>query len=483
MRKSLSSPRGRFAAAVVLLVLVALGIRAWNLTAAGVWHDEALSHYYALQDPAWILEHSAGKINHPPLFFLLLHGWLKLVPAYQQAAIEALNLIVALAGLGIFARWMSRVFSRPRALVLTGLLAVHPFHVHYSTELRMYPLALTGIITAGYFATLLFHANMSGRWRWTGWVLASLVSLYTHSFTGLYVGLMTLFLLARAWREERTASAGTAVAVLLVLYGPWFAFVVRQATRISGDYWITAFHAEQLLILAYRWAGYVGPKSPGGVTLLKSLLACLGFFAPMIWSLRQRDPLARLSWLLVAGPVVVITLISLRGQSVFLYRSFLFGLPFAMVLVGYGAARLPAGRLALVLLAGLLVWETHGLKNHPPFRHLKTMAATLERAAGKRPTFHLATHSYYPALFYRRHRGSDLLIGRDKVTGRTLGRARFWEASRRRSVLAVIPRGHRPVFRRKLTARRRIRVLHRATRRGRYDVIEVEPPREERSDP
>lgn len=474
------TPRVGFAAAVLGLLVVAALLRAWNLSAAGMWHDEALAHYYALQDPGWIVRASAGTINHPPLFFLLLHLWLEWVPPYVQAAVESINLVISLVGLGIFAAWARRIFSPTRTLILTALLVLHPFHVHYSTELRMYAPALTGVVVTGYFTTLLVRGDMTDVPCWIGWVLGALVSLYTHSFTGLYVGVMALYLLAVARRRGRLREALTALACLLGLYGPWFVFVARQAARISGDYWIGAFQFRQLLMLVYHYAGYVGPKSPGGVTLIKSLLACVGFLAPLLWSLRREASLARLFWLVLAAPIAAVTVVSLVGQSVFLYRPFLFGLPFALLLVGMGVDVLPAGRVFIALLAVLVVWETWELKTHPPFRHLRTMARTLEQTARGRVTVHVDTHSYFPSLFYRRHEGRDYLLGRDKVSGREFGRDAFWRLSRSRSVLLVLPRGERRSFRKKVARRRGTRLVRPAERRGGYDVLEVFPeePRE-----
>lgn len=470
-----SGPR-RFWLGVLVLLLAAGILRAWNLTAAGVWHDEALSHYYALQEPGWILVHSAGKINHPPLFFLLLRGWLTIVPTFNQWAVELLNLLVSLVGLGVFARWSRLFFFRTKAFVLTGLLVLHPFHVHFSTELRMYPLALTAVIVAGYFATRLLRNDLRGATDWIGWTFSCLVALYTHSFSGVYVALMVLFLGYRAVREGRWRSALSALAVLLACYGPWLVFVARQAARIASNYWIGSFQFRQLLILVYRYAGYVGPKTPGVVTLIKSLLACAGFVAPLLWSLKRRSFLTGFYWLLVAVPVLLITVLSTWGeQSVFLYRSFLFGLPFAWMLIGFGVEELPVGHMFLALLAVLLAWDTYGLKIHPPFRHLKEMARTLQQEANGRPTFHLATHSYYPALFYRRHAGPDYLVGRDKVTGRTVTRQQLFQASRTGSVLVVVPRDHHPDVRESLHRRRTVRMLHRAKERGHYDVLAILP--------
>src|SRR5579872_6713496 len=59
------------------LVLLAVGLRLYELTASAIWGDEGSSLLLAQYPLAGIWFHASHDV-HPPLYFMLLHVWIGL---------------------------------------------------------------------------------------------------------------------------------------------------------------------------------------------------------------------------------------------------------------------------------------------------------------------------------------------------------------------------------------------------------------------
>lgn len=135
------------------LLLLAAGVRAWQLTFHSLWLDEVFSLFWASKPAGDIVRVglTLTEDKHPPLYYLLLHGWIGLFGA-TDAAVRSLGVFLgALAvwpvyGLGLITQ--PAPADRPdhawrRGALPALLLALNPFLVWYSQEARMFMPATT----------------------------------------------------------------------------------------------------------------------------------------------------------------------------------------------------------------------------------------------------------------------------------------------------------------------------------------------------
>jgi mannosyltransferase len=200
--------------AVALLVLTAgsVALRTGALD-AGFWIDEAIAVGIASHEPGEIpaLLRQDGS---PPLYYLLLHGWMALV-GDGEAATRALSLVVAAAAVPV-AWWVAGA----RAAVV---VAICPFLTYYAQEARMYTLvAVLSLIATAAFV----------RRRPVSFVVAQTLLLYTHTWGVFLFAAFALVWLVRD-RGRGGLLAGAAVAVL---YLPWLPSLVFQALH-TGAPW------------------------------------------------------------------------------------------------------------------------------------------------------------------------------------------------------------------------------------------------------
>ena len=199
----------RVAVALLVLTAASIALRTGTLD-AGFWIDEAIAVGIASHDPGEIpaLLRQDGS---PPLYYLLLHGWMGLV-GDGEVATRALSLVFAAAAVPV-AWWAGG--ARAAAVV-----TICPVLTYYAQEARMYTLvAVLSVVATAAFV----------RRRPVVLVVALTLLLYTHTWgVFLFAGLAVV-----AARDRWGLPALAAVAVL---YLPWLPSLVFQALH-TGAPW------------------------------------------------------------------------------------------------------------------------------------------------------------------------------------------------------------------------------------------------------
>jgi mannosyltransferase len=173
----------------------------------------------------------------PPLYYLLLHGWMRLF-GESEAATHTLSLLFALACIPAAFWAADSVFGRRAGWIAAALAALNPFLSVYAQETRMYTLlAFLSIVATAAFV----HAFVLGRRRYVPVFAALLVLLlYTHNWA-LMFGLATTAALFVNLREDedrrkRVRDALLAYGAAAALYAPWIPTLVFQI-RHTGAPW------------------------------------------------------------------------------------------------------------------------------------------------------------------------------------------------------------------------------------------------------
>jgi uncharacterized membrane protein len=186
-----SFPIGRLL--LLLIVLLAFGLRVFDLDGQSMWNDEGLSVYRARQPLATIaaniitIDGSETRDTNPPLYFLLLHLWRGL-GGESVFALRFLAVLIAVLNVPLLYELGRLTFNRSVGLAAAFFLAISPFHVWQSQEMRNYSLLLffNLLSIVGLFHFVLAHGRHR-RWRWLLlWAIAGLAGIYTH-YLGAFV--------------------------------------------------------------------------------------------------------------------------------------------------------------------------------------------------------------------------------------------------------------------------------------------------------
>ena len=331
----------RNAASVVLqyapaaFFVLALYLRLIGLTYHSFWFDEAMSGYWAAQSPAeiWRVGLALVADRHPPLYYLLLHFWSPLF-GDSDASFRILGAI--LGALAVFPAFgIGRLLGGRRAAMLGALLvAVNPFLVWYSQEVRMFMPATTFAL-AGLYGTLRLGAasgHRPSRWQedvcaWLTTVAGFAAALYSYLYSAFLLPVAAAWVLLLAWSRRKTGDSGrvfllgaTALAVVALFFLP----LALSAWRVSGAEFSPGrpFAGLWTILLGLLRIYLLGwPSWPAGVltliTALFGVLAAWGLVVPTAGDVRRSSPggLALAVWL--AGVIVIGGFLMGRDASVF----------------------------------------------------------------------------------------------------------------------------------------------------------------------
>lgn len=338
------TPRPTFRAlSLAALFALALALRFYRIDAQSFWYDEGLTVALAVR-PLDDIARAAAADVHPPLYYWLLHGWLRLAGTGEAAArafsavcgaiTVVLTTILGWRWFGAAAGWLAGIAA-----------AVSPFAIHYSQETRMYALAML-------LATCLWLALDAIVWERTGdrtvdpsntarcsrrWMIlygaAALAALATHYFMVAFVATTALVGAILLRRCARLAW----IAGHLALAGFFLALVWNSRERLAV--WTFAKQPTDPFfilsdVLRVFGLGMAAPSASwfwliGFATLLAAALAS--------WRVSPLTTSMALAWLGV--PLAAIILLSLN-QPYYKPRFLLPALPAFHLLLGIGGATL-----------------------------------------------------------------------------------------------------------------------------------------------
>ncbi len=199
--------RGRLLFRAALLVVVAVAVVLRFTARQALWLDEAQSVAIAklpLTGPGTTLFDGLRQDGSPPLYYLLLHGWIELFGS-GTGAVRSLS-----AFLNLVAAWPLYLLARGlvgtrAARVAVLLYLTSPFALYFATETRMYSLvvlltalgglALTRVLRRPAVSSMALLALCAG-----GVALTHYWCLYLLLTVGVWLALRVLWPRVFAWR-------------------------------------------------------------------------------------------------------------------------------------------------------------------------------------------------------------------------------------------------------------------------------------------
>jgi hypothetical protein len=223
---------------VVLLVLWSAYLRTRNLDAP-FWIDEGISVGVA-HFPFADIPDALRLDGNPPVYYLLLHVWLRLFGDSVAAAhsLSTLFAVAAVPGVFLLAR---RPLGTGVALGATALAATLPYLTYFGQETRMYSMvAFLSVLVAGLHLRLFDEGARRIR---VGLAVVLIVLLYTHTWGVFLVGGSVLAVGARALLEPERAGRVRIVRIgflvhlaAAIAWAPWLPILAKQASE-TGAPW------------------------------------------------------------------------------------------------------------------------------------------------------------------------------------------------------------------------------------------------------
>lgn len=251
--------KGWALASISAILLLAFALRLYRLGYQSIWYDEGVSIHLARKSLAALTAHTAGDI-HPPFYYYLLHFWIKAAGS-SEFAVAFLSVTFGLLLIPLVYR-IGRHLCNPIVGSLAALLvAISPYNLWYSQEMRMYTLgASLGLISLYSLLRLLAPPesrtqNMECRVCWVGYILSAALGLYTLYYFAFLLVFLNLFVLGW-WLGVRRRGGRVSVLwhwvlaqlAVFLLYLPWLPIALHQAMDPPVPPWRAFIPFRQVIV-------------------------------------------------------------------------------------------------------------------------------------------------------------------------------------------------------------------------------------------
>ena len=375
---------------LLLLPIIALGafLRLYRIGANGLWIDEAFSVWMGRQPVGQMLDWLVRIDQHPPLYYLLLHLWMRLGDG--EAVVRAFSALCSTLTIPAIYLLGRRLAGRRVGLLAALILAVSPFHVYFAQEARMYALlALNASLALYALARLLADPRAAalapGRqlvdfwraWRathrrpplraietdlaWLAYVVFTTATLLTHNTAVFFPLAANLFILGSLTIRRAPPPSSSrplvslslhlpslrnwllAQAGLLLLWSPWLPAFISQSLGVYRDFWLPVPTLETV-------AGTVGAFVGGLLPLPLPVIYAFGAFCTALvllglFHFRRKPVRAAFLLAVFATPILGEWLVSL-WRPIFYERTLIWASLPLYVLLGVGICGFePQGRV------------------------------------------------------------------------------------------------------------------------------------------
>jgi len=354
---------------ILIIVLLSSALRFVSLDRMALWGDEACMVYLCDQPVAKIVQILASEERPdvdvaPPLYFVLLHGWMKLFGESVKAFRGYSVLFGILTVMG--AIWLGTVIlNRTTGLLLGLLTAINPMQIWYSQEGRMYSMAaFLSTVTLVYVGKIRKKPELLRNWVLFWTVSSALV--YTQYYGFLLIGSVTVFSILDMKNhkgEKRKIFINRWLLTLFIwslVFLPWLPVLFRDYTHASapGGFPIN-FHPVKSPVFLFFKMTIFGNYNYVIDHLWLYIFASFVLIIPILFAFKHfRKFGVQLSLFTVLLPFLVVYLGSLIGMRIYKSHPFIiFQVPLLfLIAVGILNSSKKIAILLMVILIGMNVY-------------------------------------------------------------------------------------------------------------------------------
>lgn len=335
---------------VCCLVCVACALRVYRLTGYDVWFDEA----YAILSSINIQEYLVKGIfldTSPPLYQLVLHGWIALF----GSGITSVRLVSVLCGAGAIpliyciARYC---YDKKTAVVSALLLTFSPLHVWYSQEARSYSLNVFLTMACVWCALRVCH-EYKRKWMilFCGLFFGAIYVHYYNAFIVLPAAMIVFF--------RNPMKRWKLLCVMFFASIPVLYLLFYHSVRVKDMFWFQGERLRAFLVILQNYAlGF------NALTIFYWMALGIMLFLLVLWfAHKNKSPLLVVYIVLVPFITYVVSWV----VPVFVVRLYLVFLPYYYIAISWAliSMRTRLGKVALgaclgsMMMISLISYYTH----------------------------------------------------------------------------------------------------------------------------
>lgn len=227
---------------IFLIIFLAAMLRLINLDQS-LWLDEA-TQVTLSKSSIYSIIFQRGVDFHPPLSYLIMHFWIKL--GTSEFWLRIPSVIFGSLTVWLTYKLTKDLFNRNISLLASLLLALNPYHIYYSQEVRMYAeAALFGLLSMYFFYISTTKPKII---NFLGYILSTSTLIYTH-YDGFFLIFAQIFYLLIV-RKNKIRNFMVCLLVVFLIYIPWIPqFLIQLTNGLSASEYLPGW--ENVLSLPF----------------------------------------------------------------------------------------------------------------------------------------------------------------------------------------------------------------------------------------
>ena len=340
---------------ILLILLLATGLRLYQLDTESLWGDEI----YSIRDTISGAGLPPNNLVRPT-YFVFLRFWMLF--GVGDAWLRGLSVLCDLGSVWLIFLLGYRLCNKATGLLAALLFALSPLAINYAQEVRMYALGtFLGLVGTLAFVHALKRPTASFIWEWAGARFLMILTLPL-SVTLLMVDAGLLLLKFRR-QPQILFTFGKFLLLIGVLWAPSFIVTTQVTSSFMSD-WATLQPRPSLISFSGMLTRFTTwPLTPppllkqfewlytwffkGYAIILTALVA-----APLLSKKRSLSLGCLAAWTFL--PQVAVFIVSHLSSSLWVERYLLFTIPYALILIAVGFIHLWKRQQTLALSLALV---------------------------------------------------------------------------------------------------------------------------------
>ena len=331
---------------IILITIIGLILRLVNIDKPeGLWNDEYVSWLIASTPFNNGFFSAILKQCHLPLYYF----YLKPFASCSDVVLRLTSTIPSI--ISIYVMYLiGKEYSNKKGFICATITAILSFLIYYAQEVRFYSLLF--LFSA---LSLLFLIRLCKSQKgWKGFIISSLLILFTHALGGIYVGINCFYL---AYKKKKLTSKLILFFVLsIILIVPFGTNILKM---LPTSQWWGEFSYTNILFL---FSDYFSPiltnniNAPKTFIYSKDLLLNTFLIFPTILSIfciirgfKKQKGLG----LIVFGTIFITMILAISGIIVFITKYTIEILPILILLFTFGLE----GKLENYLLSIFIIFH------------------------------------------------------------------------------------------------------------------------------
>jgi mannosyltransferase len=301
-----------------IIIAIAVAARFIGIGHRSIWYDEGVT-LGVLRLP--FIEHLRHawdhELNNQLIYYFLMRPWHALGEA--ASTVRSFSAIFSVGSVALVYCLGRRLFGNKAGLIAALILALHSSAIRYAQEARSYSLTIFLVLLSSLFLARFIDG---GKYRdLTGWIIASIISFYSHFFAVLIfeAQIVSLAALGITGLRQRKALI-IASCIALVSYSPVVYYTMNVPKQFIS--WIPELSFSSFYEILLFLAG-------GSLVLLLAygtsfLFLINNILRGDVTKMRRWNILLIITWAIL--PLVTLSVISFR-QPILLDRYVIFSVP------------------------------------------------------------------------------------------------------------------------------------------------------------